>query len=135
MRRAAVYAGTLAVLAVLALGATAHAQTCNRRIDPTNCDYTCTCGPSSCGNCGIGGDPGMVDCCVPAAQATDSCAYADGFCPGCASGFLTHGWSCVPNRPAPTVSGRNTIVTGAGLLLLGLWSVRRVARRRRDTAA
>ncbi|MGH3053913.1 MAG: hypothetical protein ACRDL7_02925 [Gaiellaceae bacterium] len=47
----------------------------------------------------------------------------------CASG-LCNGGVCAAVKPAPAVSDRNAFFVGAALLLAGLWSVRRVARRR-----
>lgn len=47
----------------------------------------------------------------------------------CLSG-LCNGGVCVERSPAPAVSNRNAIFVGVGLLLAGLWSVRRLARRR-----
>ena len=47
----------------------------------------------------------------------------------CASG-LCNGLVCANRSPAPAVSDRNALVLAAGLLLLGLWSVRRLARQR-----
>jgi len=37
---------------------------------------------------------------------------------------------CIPEQGAPVVSSSNTVFLIAGLLVLGLWSVRRSARRR-----
>jgi hypothetical protein len=47
----------------------------------------------------------------------------------CAS-TLCNGGVCATANPAPAVSNHNAVVIAAGLLLAGLWSVRRVARRR-----
>jgi len=61
-----------------------------------SCDFTCTCTPGPCGNCGVGGDPGDVLSCVSAAEANDPCLFADGFCEACGGSF-SHGWTCSPN--------------------------------------
>ena len=47
----------------------------------------------------------------------------------CASGFC-NGKDCVERTTAPVVSSHNVIWLAAGLLVLGLWSMLRVARRR-----
>ena len=47
----------------------------------------------------------------------------------CASA-LCNGGMCATANPAPAVSNRNAVFMGAALLLAGLWSVRRIARRR-----
>jgi hypothetical protein len=97
-------------------------------------------------DCGGGG--GL--CCAPPLPACNSsdfacspggrCLNADGIpCDDkldCASGFcqptmppLPSG-ICVTRNPAPAASTHTTMLMGAALLLAGLWSVRRVARRR-----
>lgn len=43
---------------------------------------------------------------------------------------LCNGGVCAERNPAPAVSNHIAVFMAAGLLLLGLWSVRRVARRR-----
>ena len=47
----------------------------------------------------------------------------------CASA-LCNGGVCATANPAPAVSNHTAVFIGAALLLAGLWSVRRVARRR-----
>ena len=47
----------------------------------------------------------------------------------CASA-LCNGGVCAERNPAPAVSHRNAFFIGVALLLSGLWSVRRLARRR-----
>ena len=47
----------------------------------------------------------------------------------CASA-LCNGGVCAERKPAPAVSHRNALFVAAGLLLAGLWSVRRLARPR-----
>jgi hypothetical protein len=66
-----------------------------------------------------------------------ACCWTGSGCRGSVAGFVffgcTHGNTCFVNtRPAaaPAISDRNTLVLAAGLLLLGLFSVRRLARRR-----
>jgi hypothetical protein len=46
----------------------------------------------------------------------------------CASAFCDGG-ICVRRNPAPAVSNRTAVFLAAGLLLAGLWSMRRLARR------
>ena len=45
-------------------------------------------------------------------------------------GGLCNGGICVQRDPAPAVSNHTAVFVGAALLLAGLWSVRRLARRR-----
>ena len=82
--------------------------------------------------------------CIPnplACSPGGKCLFADGVvgCSGdgqCASGFCQFSvgpkevGTCVQRNPAPAVSNATAGFIGAVLLFAGLWSVRRVARRR-----
>ena len=72
-----------------------------------------------------------------ACSPAGTCLFADGqecdHSNECASGFCqtpeTSG-TCVRVNPAPAVSNYTAAFIGSALLLAGLWSVRRVSRRR-----
>ncbi len=74
--------------------------------------------------CGLNGFCGLAD-----GQKCDANSE-------CASGFCQFplvdppAGTCVERNPAPAASTHTTILMGTGLLLAGMWSVRRVARRR-----
>ena len=98
--------------------------------------------PPLCGNfgtpCCSAPNPACLDPAF-ACSSSGTCLFADGHgCDtnsSCASGFcqfpdpVPRG-TCVTRNPAPAVSDYTVVFIGTVLLMLGLWSVQRVARRR-----
>ncbi len=95
-------------------------------VDPSNpaivCDPAATNPALSCspgGEC-LAAD-GTVGCDQDAQCTSGFCQFSEG--------PKTVG-TCVQRRPTPAASTSTMMMMGAGLLLAGLWSVRRVARPR-----
>jgi hypothetical protein len=84
---------------------------------------TCTAANQPCVNETCLGGSGTCDAQLKCActACTDSQQCAGGLC---------NGGICVQRNPAPAVSNHNAIFIAAGLLLAGVWQVRRLARRR-----
>ncbi len=97
--------------------------------DQGYCEDRFGCGTTSCtDNQGCGSqqfcEPDTLESCGCSTDANHCFFY-------CAAGPApTPTPAPVPQNPAPTVSNQNALLLGAALLLAGMWSVRRVARRR-----
>ena len=121
--------------------------TCCSPSDSSGCGGTCatSCG-TTCndgGSCTTGSDceNGVCvnsTCCSPSDSSNECGGNCGVRCPlasqcnsnsDCLSG-LCNGGVCVQRKPAPAVSNHTAIFVGAGLLLTGLWQVRRRLARR-----